>query len=177
MCINRTFLDFFPCYLVNVVLDPDTAHPNIVLSADGKQAGRGELLHIVPDLPMRFDPVICVVAKKGFLSGRFYFQVLFYWRSKCYLLQENFIHFESLAFLIYWIFFHYSAGCSGDKDLLGLGGGQGIYQQEGNDHVQARERLLDGPTAERERVSCLGFSLCPPPPEGEATDCGSVYRL
>lgn len=71
---------FFPCCLVDVVLDPDTAHPNIVLSADGKQAGRGELLHIVPDHPMRFDPVICVVAKKGFLSGRFYFQVSFYWR-------------------------------------------------------------------------------------------------
>lgn len=69
---------------VDVVLDPDTAHPNIVLSADGKQAGRGELLHIVPDNPQRFDPVICVVSKKGFLSGRFYFQVrvfffFFFW--------------------------------------------------------------------------------------------------
>lgn len=60
-----------------MVLDPDTAHPNIVLSANGKQAGRGELLHIVPDHPQRFDPVICVVGKKGFLSGRFYFQVVF----------------------------------------------------------------------------------------------------
>uniref|UniRef100_A0A3B4X630 E3 ubiquitin-protein ligase TRIM39-like n=1 Tax=Seriola lalandi dorsalis TaxID=1841481 RepID=A0A3B4X630_SERLL len=62
-------------YAVDVVLDPDTAHPNIVLSADGKQAGRGELLHVVPDNPQRFDPVICVIGKKGFLSGRFYFQV------------------------------------------------------------------------------------------------------
>uniref|UniRef100_A0A3B5AM49 E3 ubiquitin-protein ligase TRIM39-like n=1 Tax=Stegastes partitus TaxID=144197 RepID=A0A3B5AM49_9TELE len=61
--------------LLDVVLDPDTAHPNIVLSADGKQAGRGELLHIVPDYPQRFDPVICVLSKKGFLSGRVYFQV------------------------------------------------------------------------------------------------------
>ncbi|XP_070710614.1 E3 ubiquitin-protein ligase TRIM39-like [Pempheris klunzingeri] len=62
-------------YAADVVLDPDTAHPNIVLSADGKQAGRGELLHIVPDNPQRFDPVICVVGKRGFVSGRFYFQV------------------------------------------------------------------------------------------------------
>ncbi|TKS93114.1 Zinc finger protein RFP [Collichthys lucidus] len=62
-------------YAVDVVLDPDTAHPNIVLSLDGKQAGRGELLHIVPDNPQRFDPVICVVGKRGFLSGRFFFQV------------------------------------------------------------------------------------------------------
>lgn len=62
-------------YAVDVVLDPDTAHPNIVLSPDGKQAGRGELLHVVPDNPQRFDPVICVLAKRGFISGRFYFQV------------------------------------------------------------------------------------------------------
>lgn len=64
-----------PPPVADVVLDPDTAHPNIVLSADGKQAGRGELLQIVPDNPKRFDPVICVVARNGFLSGRFYFQV------------------------------------------------------------------------------------------------------
>ncbi|KAG7221472.1 hypothetical protein INR49_002447 [Caranx melampygus] len=62
-------------YAVDVVLDPDTAHPNIVLLADGKQAGRGELLHLVPDNPQRFDPVICVLGKRGFVSGRFYYQV------------------------------------------------------------------------------------------------------
>lgn len=62
-------------YAVDVVLDPDTAHPNIVLSSDGKQAGRGEVLHVVPDNPQRFDPVICVLSKKGFRSGRFYYQV------------------------------------------------------------------------------------------------------
>lgn len=61
--------------IADVVLDPDTAHPNIVLSADGMQAGRGELLHVVPDNPQRFDPVICVLSRRGFLSGRFYFQV------------------------------------------------------------------------------------------------------
>uniref|UniRef100_A0A3Q3FXS8 E3 ubiquitin-protein ligase TRIM39-like n=1 Tax=Kryptolebias marmoratus TaxID=37003 RepID=A0A3Q3FXS8_KRYMA len=60
---------------VDVVLDPDTAHPNIVLSADGKQAGRGEQLKVVPDIPQRFDPVICVLGKKGFQFGRLYFQV------------------------------------------------------------------------------------------------------
>ncbi|XP_071385664.1 E3 ubiquitin-protein ligase TRIM39-like [Centroberyx affinis] len=62
-------------YAVDVVLDQDTAHPNIVLSADGKQAGRGDLLHILPDNPHRFDPVLCVLGRRGFLSGRFYFQV------------------------------------------------------------------------------------------------------
>lgn len=62
-------------YAVDVVLDPDTAHPNIVLSPDGKQAGRGEMLYLVPDIPQRFDPVICVLGTKGYPSGRFYFQV------------------------------------------------------------------------------------------------------
>ncbi|KAM6949513.1 E3 ubiquitin-protein ligase TRIM39-like [Aplochiton taeniatus] len=62
-------------YTVDVILDPDTAHPNIVLSADGKQAGRGDLLQILPDIPQRFDPVLCVLGKRGFSSGRFYFQV------------------------------------------------------------------------------------------------------
>uniref|UniRef100_A0A3P8TH46 Uncharacterized protein n=1 Tax=Amphiprion percula TaxID=161767 RepID=A0A3P8TH46_AMPPE len=72
-CLNHKKSPQMFCF--DVVLDPDTAHPNIVLSADGKQAGRGELLHIVPDNPQRFDPVICVLSKKGFLSGRIYFQV------------------------------------------------------------------------------------------------------
>lgn len=73
--VDITLISLHIISLVDVVLDPDTAHPNIVLSADGKQAGRGELLHIVLDNPQRFDPVICVVGKRGFLSGRFYFQV------------------------------------------------------------------------------------------------------
>uniref|UniRef100_A0A3Q3QR45 B30.2/SPRY domain-containing protein n=1 Tax=Monopterus albus TaxID=43700 RepID=A0A3Q3QR45_MONAL len=74
LCILESELDRLKKE-VDVVLDPDTAHPNIVLSPDGKQAGRGELLHVVPDNPQRFDPVICVLGKTGFLSGRFYFQV------------------------------------------------------------------------------------------------------
>uniref|UniRef100_A0A3Q3DN37 Bloodthirsty-related gene family, member 26 n=1 Tax=Hippocampus comes TaxID=109280 RepID=A0A3Q3DN37_HIPCM len=62
-------------YAVDVELDPDTAHPNICLLDNGKRVGRAEMLRIVPENPQRFDPVICVLAKRGFLSGRFYFQV------------------------------------------------------------------------------------------------------
>ncbi|XP_049597547.1 E3 ubiquitin-protein ligase TRIM39 isoform X2 [Syngnathus scovelli] len=62
-------------YAVDVELDPATAHPNICLSENGKRADRAELLQVVADNPQRFDPVICVLAKRGFLSGRFYFQV------------------------------------------------------------------------------------------------------
>ncbi|XP_077356568.1 E3 ubiquitin-protein ligase TRIM39-like [Festucalex cinctus] len=62
-------------YAVDVELDPDTAHPNICLLDNGKRVGHAELLRVVPDNPQRFDPVICVLAKRGYLSGRFYFQV------------------------------------------------------------------------------------------------------
>ncbi|KAM8881598.1 E3 ubiquitin-protein ligase TRIM39-like [Synchiropus picturatus] len=74
-CMKKEEMKRMRMYAVDVVMDPDTAHPNIVLTADQKQAGRGELLQIVPDKPQRFDPVICVLGTKGFLSGRFYFQV------------------------------------------------------------------------------------------------------
>ncbi|XP_030635675.1 E3 ubiquitin-protein ligase TRIM39-like [Chanos chanos] len=62
-------------YTVDVVLDPDTAHPNILLSEDSKQAGRADTQRQVPDNPERFDPVLCVLGKKGFSSGRFYYEV------------------------------------------------------------------------------------------------------
>ncbi|XP_077399579.1 E3 ubiquitin-protein ligase TRIM39-like [Vanacampus margaritifer] len=62
-------------YAVDVELDPDTAHPNISLLDNGKRVGRAEQTRVVPDNPQRFDPVICVLAKRGYLSGRFYFQV------------------------------------------------------------------------------------------------------
>nr|XP_015830354.2 E3 ubiquitin-protein ligase TRIM39 [Nothobranchius furzeri]XP_054603419.1 E3 ubiquitin-protein ligase TRIM39 [Nothobranchius furzeri]XP_054603420.1 E3 ubiquitin-protein ligase TRIM39 [Nothobranchius furzeri] len=75
LCLKKEEMRRMQKHAVDVELDPDTAHPNIVLSADGKQAGRGEQLHAVPDKPQRFDPVICVLGKKGFQSGRFFFQV------------------------------------------------------------------------------------------------------
>ncbi|XP_024229154.1 E3 ubiquitin-protein ligase TRIM39 [Oncorhynchus tshawytscha] len=62
-------------YAVDVTLDPDTAHPNIVLSSDCKQARRGDMLQILPDNPQRFDPVLCILGKRGFSIGRFYFEV------------------------------------------------------------------------------------------------------
>ncbi|XP_031441105.1 E3 ubiquitin-protein ligase TRIM39-like [Clupea harengus] len=62
-------------YAVDVTFDPDTAHPNIHLSEDSKQAGRGETHKDLPDIPARFDPVLCVVGRQGFSSGRFYYEV------------------------------------------------------------------------------------------------------
>ncbi|KAL0961590.1 hypothetical protein UPYG_G00354740 [Umbra pygmaea] len=63
-------------YEVDVTLDPDTAHPNLILSKDGKQVRCGDIKQNVPDIPERFDYVVNVVGKEGFSSGRFYYEVM-----------------------------------------------------------------------------------------------------
>uniref|UniRef100_A0A673GMZ8 Uncharacterized protein n=1 Tax=Sinocyclocheilus rhinocerous TaxID=307959 RepID=A0A673GMZ8_9TELE len=60
---------------VDVTLDPDTAHPNLILSDDGKQVRHGDIKQKLPNNPERFDHYPGVLGKEGFSSGRFYFEV------------------------------------------------------------------------------------------------------
>ncbi|XP_049928852.1 E3 ubiquitin-protein ligase TRIM21-like isoform X4 [Epinephelus moara] len=60
---------------VDVTLNPDTAQPYLILSADGKQVKLGDVGKNLPDHPERFDPRPCVLAKQSFSSGRFYYEV------------------------------------------------------------------------------------------------------
>ncbi|XP_078023705.1 E3 ubiquitin-protein ligase TRIM21-like [Epinephelus lanceolatus] len=60
---------------VDVTLDPDTAHPKLILSGDGKQVKLGDVWKNVPDNPERFDFHGNVLAKQSFSSGRFYYEV------------------------------------------------------------------------------------------------------
>ncbi|XP_030280698.1 zinc finger protein RFP-like [Sparus aurata] len=62
-------------YAVDVTLDPDTAHPNLILSDDGKQVKHGDVKRKLPNNPERFDIGTCVLAKQSFSSGRFYYEV------------------------------------------------------------------------------------------------------
>ncbi|XP_078112328.1 LOW QUALITY PROTEIN: E3 ubiquitin-protein ligase TRIM39-like [Sander vitreus] len=62
-------------YAVDVTLDPDTAHPNLILSEDGKQVKLGDVRKNFPDNPERFDTCVIVLAKQSFSSGRFYYEV------------------------------------------------------------------------------------------------------
>ncbi|XP_048053344.1 E3 ubiquitin-protein ligase TRIM39-like isoform X2 [Megalobrama amblycephala] len=62
-------------YAVDVTLDPDTAHPNLILSDDGKQVECGDIWQEFPDKPERFEKYGVVLGKERFSSGRFYFEV------------------------------------------------------------------------------------------------------
>uniref|UniRef100_A0A668AFR8 Uncharacterized protein n=1 Tax=Myripristis murdjan TaxID=586833 RepID=A0A668AFR8_9TELE len=60
---------------VDVTLDPDTAHPHLILSDDGKQVNHGDVKKNLPDNPERFSRCTCVLGKQSFSSGRFYYEV------------------------------------------------------------------------------------------------------
>ncbi|XP_044198433.1 E3 ubiquitin-protein ligase TRIM39-like isoform X2 [Thunnus albacares] len=62
-------------YAVDVTLDPDTAHPKLILSDDGKQVNHGDVKKNLPDNPERFSLCPGVLGKQSFSSGRFYFEV------------------------------------------------------------------------------------------------------
>ncbi|XP_024655568.2 E3 ubiquitin-protein ligase TRIM21 [Maylandia zebra] len=60
---------------VDVTLDPDTAHPNLILSDDGKQVYHSDVRKKLPDNPERFSLCVMVLGEQSFSSGRFYFEV------------------------------------------------------------------------------------------------------
>ncbi|XP_059905207.1 E3 ubiquitin-protein ligase TRIM39-like [Gadus macrocephalus] len=62
-------------YEVDVTLDPDTAHPQLILSEDGKQVHDGGVATALPYNPKRFTKKIRVLTRQSFSSGRFYFEV------------------------------------------------------------------------------------------------------
>uniref|UniRef100_A0A8C3KQ62 BT1A1 protein n=1 Tax=Calidris pygmaea TaxID=425635 RepID=A0A8C3KQ62_9CHAR len=63
------------CLGKGVVLDPDTAHCDLVLSEDCKSVTRRDTRQDIPDIPERFNPWRCVLGREGFTSGRYYWEV------------------------------------------------------------------------------------------------------
>ncbi|XP_074019869.1 butyrophilin subfamily 1 member A1 [Numenius arquata] len=64
-----------PIEEVKVILDPDTAHCDLVLSEDCKSVIRQDTRQDIPDIPERFNPWRCVLGREGFTSGRYYWEV------------------------------------------------------------------------------------------------------
>ncbi|XP_005813522.2 E3 ubiquitin-protein ligase TRIM21-like [Xiphophorus maculatus] len=62
-------------FAVDVTLDPDTAHPKLILTDDRKQVKHGDDWKKLPDNPERFSKCVFVLAEQSFSSGRFYFEV------------------------------------------------------------------------------------------------------
>ncbi|XP_008294335.1 nuclear factor 7, ovary-like [Stegastes partitus] len=62
-------------FAVDVTLDPQTAHPYLIMFGDDKQVMHWNVKKKLPDNPERFSKCVNVLGKQGFSSGRFYFEV------------------------------------------------------------------------------------------------------
>ncbi|XP_040398668.1 butyrophilin subfamily 1 member A1-like isoform X4 [Cygnus olor] len=69
----RRFL--LPHNRVKVTLDPDTAHPDVVVSKNNKSVRRESKRQQVPNTPKRFDNRCCVLGHEEFREGRHCWQV------------------------------------------------------------------------------------------------------
>ncbi|KAJ8251779.1 hypothetical protein GJAV_G00225350 [Gymnothorax javanicus] len=63
------------CYADDVMLNPVTAYPFLILSDDRKQVKRGDKLQFYRNSVQRYDVWSCVLAKEGFSSGKHYWEV------------------------------------------------------------------------------------------------------
>nr|XP_036880344.1 pyrin [Manis javanica] len=62
-------------HAVNVILDAETAHPNLIFSDDLKSVRLGNKWDCLPDNPERFDSCIIALGSPSFLSGHHYWEV------------------------------------------------------------------------------------------------------
>nr|XP_034960916.1 uncharacterized protein LOC118080096 [Zootoca vivipara] len=60
---------------ISVTLDPNTAHPLLVVSEDRKRVNRGDTVQPLPDNPERFDSTLILLGSERFSSGVHYWEV------------------------------------------------------------------------------------------------------
>ncbi|XP_041636343.1 pyrin-like isoform X2 [Cheilinus undulatus] len=73
--VNRGKLNRVQQFAKDVILDPDTAHPSLILSDDGKRVQCGDVRQNRSENSKRFLSAINVLGKQSISSGRFYYEV------------------------------------------------------------------------------------------------------
>uniref|UniRef100_A0A3Q3F687 B30.2/SPRY domain-containing protein n=2 Tax=Labrus bergylta TaxID=56723 RepID=A0A3Q3F687_9LABR len=58
-----------------VSLDPETAHPKLIISPQGDSATYSDTWQQLPDPPVRFDTTLNVLSVQGFSFGRHYWEI------------------------------------------------------------------------------------------------------
>ncbi|XP_045706522.1 E3 ubiquitin-protein ligase TRIM58 [Phyllostomus hastatus] len=76
MCRIPGMREMLRKFQVDVKLDPATAHPSLLLTADLHSVQDAEMWRDVPNNPERFDTWPCVLGLQNFSSGRHYWEVL-----------------------------------------------------------------------------------------------------
>nr|XP_051686001.1 E3 ubiquitin-protein ligase TRIM58 [Oryctolagus cuniculus] len=75
LCRIPGMRDMLRRFRADVKLDPATAHPSLLLTADLRSVQDGARPRGVPGNPERFDTWPCVLGLQGFSSGRHYWEV------------------------------------------------------------------------------------------------------
>ncbi|XP_064849611.1 probable E3 ubiquitin-protein ligase TRIML1 [Oncorhynchus masou masou] len=65
----------FQSYASDVVLDPTTAHPKLIISPKGDLVEYTDTWQEVPENPSRFDTTLNAISRQGFREGRHYWEV------------------------------------------------------------------------------------------------------
>ncbi|XP_056266698.1 E3 ubiquitin-protein ligase TRIM39-like [Pseudoliparis swirei] len=73
-------------FAVDVTLDPETAHHDLILSDDGKQVKPAQVEQPrLPDNPQRFSSCLCVLGTQKFSSEKLYYEVQVKQKTEWYL--------------------------------------------------------------------------------------------
>uniref|UniRef100_A0A8C3YJA4 Tripartite motif containing 58 n=1 Tax=Catagonus wagneri TaxID=51154 RepID=A0A8C3YJA4_9CETA len=75
MCHIPGMREMLRKFQVDIKLDPATAHPSLLLTADLRSVQDAELWRDVPNNPERFDTWPCILGLQSFSSGRHYWEV------------------------------------------------------------------------------------------------------